>query len=162
LDPDLLSPSQAALILQATDVRNTIEHFEIAYDGDRARLVATDFLAVANYLAYRLHGIRLANDFGYNAWTDDYNPIGAVLSHLLSESTDVGTSASTEMALSWQLNNPRAALLLCPQCGARGGHAGDRVCVVCGAPVDEQYSQLIDELEYLTAAYRRLRSGKAS
>src|SRR5450756_861590 len=69
--PGLLDPEHLELVLRAGEWRNRIEHAELDLSWSEACRLAGDFLSVANYLAFVLHQIRLADQFGFDPYRED-------------------------------------------------------------------------------------------
>jgi len=158
LEPYLLNVQQITLIQQANDIRNAIEHYEFSYATKEARNIALEFLSISNYLAYKLFEINLAEEFSYDPWTDDYDPVGGILEGLFDKLGVAGRDAADSLATLWKQRNHDDTLYLCLQCGARGASVAKGYCIVCSSPTEEDIGKLLTELEDLREEYVRLTS----
>jgi hypothetical protein len=59
-NPSLLSPAEYALLLEAKEFRNRIEHYDFEGTEDRLRTVCTDFLEICMLLAETLLSVNIA------------------------------------------------------------------------------------------------------
>jgi len=144
--PRLLYPVHLDLMIRASELRNAIEHSAFRYDFERMKAISIDFLAISSYLASTLHGISIVEVFQYDPYSDGFDKTGAFLSFLLGERTTLSDEIVARHAAEWASKNHAERLVICTCCGARGGNVESGLCVVCGADVDEELSNLLDEL----------------
>ena len=148
--PGLLDPEHLELVLQASAIRNAIEHSELDATWPEMRRLAVDFLAVCNYLAFALHGIALADEFGFDPYREGEDPVGAVVSDVLGDRSPISEELVRRLASDWAKRNPSERLVHCLHCGARGVSLASDRCVACGALGGADVGQLCEELEETT------------
>ncbi len=156
-NPDLLSPDELALLLQAKDIRNKIEHYQIHYSDDILRQLCIDFLAICSYLTQHLLSISLLEAFSWDYLRDSQSSVGDFLPSLLGEVSDLGRQTTAKTGLRWASENLSERMFLCLNCGARTVSADQGTCMGCGIVSDERASQLVEELEQITSIYIRAR-----
>lgn len=147
--PGLLDPEHLDLVLKASELRNAIEHNAFCYEFDRMKAMSSDFLAICSYLTATLHSIDISEVFSYDAYTDGPDKLGEYLAAVLTDRTRLSDEIVSRHAAEWAARNPTERLLVCLQCGARGGLASTGLCVVCGSDVDVELSEILDELASL-------------
>lgn len=157
LEPSLLSPQQVALVQQAKDIRNAIEHYMFSFRLEEARAISLDFLALCNYLTYRLFCVTLTEEWSWEPWTNDFDPIVETLGGLLAELGSAGTESKEEVAKLWASRNAKDTIYLCVNCRTRSASVSQGTCVVCGEVTDEEVGNLIDELEEISTHINQLR-----
>lgn len=149
-----LSPQQAALVVQARDLRNAIEHFEFGFAENELRVLCSDFLAVCVLFAQQLHSINLVDAFAWDSLRDRPDPAMDYLEEALSNLGQAGRISAEAAAAAWRSENSFARLLVCLNCGAKG--LGEQeYCVVCGAQGDTEASEAVEDLERLSSLIRR-------
>jgi hypothetical protein len=147
LEPLLLSLNQINLIKQAKDIRNSIEHYMFSLKLKEARTICLDFLALCNYLTYRFFNVSLIEEWSYDPWNNDSDPIAETLRCLLAEVSSIGKESNSEIAKFWFSQNLDDTVYVCINCGAPSASVAKGCCVVCGEEIDEEIYSMMNELE---------------
>lgn len=147
LEPALLSPKQINLIKQAKDIRNSIVHYMFSFKLKEARTICLDFLALCNHLTYRFFKVSLIEEWNYDPWSDDLDPIAETLHRLLAEVSSTGKESNLEIAKYYLSQNSNDTLYICMNCGASSVSVAKGCCVVCGEEIDEEICSMTEELE---------------
>jgi hypothetical protein len=150
LEPCLLTPEQAGLVLQAKDIRNSLEHFSCEISKSTARHLCLDLIALNSMLSQKFFSVNIIEEFSFDPWTDSEDTVGTVLGTLMSELSQPGIQSSTQIAEIWRNMNPDDILYMCFNCGAKTASVSKGVCLVCGEPTDEEIGKTAMELEELT------------
>ncbi len=158
-DPSLLSPEDLELLLQAKDLRNRIEHFEIIFSADSLNKICADYLALNHFFAQSLLSINLVECFSWDYLADKADCVGDYLGHALSKSTDRGILTLQKTGRNWLARNPNEKAYLCLNCGSKAV-SSQNICMACGAEGDEDTSTLIEELQEFADRYNKLRAFK--
>lgn len=155
--PGLLDPAHLEMLLRTREIRNQIEHAELHMPWAVARRTAVDFLSIANYLAFALHSIRLAEVFSFDPYHETSNRAGEALTLLLSETSPITVEMVQRVASEWAASKPVERLLLCFRCGARGLSRIEEKCVACGADDGLEIAIMADELDQAVEQMLKIR-----
>ena len=79
-NPDLLTPVEHALLLEAKRFRNAIEHYRFEMSSDRLRAVCVDFLAICVLISQALLSINIADAFSWDYLHDKPDQVAGYLS----------------------------------------------------------------------------------
>ncbi len=146
-NPTLLSQSDIALLLEAKDLRNAVEHHQFGFAEAKLRLICADFLAICALLAQALLSISIADAFSWDYLRDEPDKVAQYLSTVLSKASDAGRRAVRRSGELWACSNPEQAVFLCLTCGARAVSAERGICMGCGAEGDEEFVGLLEDFE---------------
>lgn len=152
-NPALLSSAQYALLLQAKDLRNDIEHYEFKFDQGRFRTLCTDFLAICVLLAQALLSVNIVDVFSWDWLRDKPDPVAKYLSSMLDKLSDTGRQAARKAGELWVSENQGQPVFLCLSCGARAVSTDRGICMGCGAEGDADLVALVEDF---AAIERRL------
>ena len=157
-NPELLSPEEVALLLQAKDLRNEIEHYEFNFKERDIRQICIDFLALCSFLSEKLLSISIVDTFSWDYLRNRPDPVSDYIGYILSDLSALGRISAHKAGELWGKRNPSERLLFCLNCGARAASIEKGSCMACGTESDETLSDLAEELE---AFYRQMGDPKA-
>jgi hypothetical protein len=158
--PTLLSRREHALLLEAKDIRNRIEHYEFDWAEARFRTLCTDFLAVCVLLSQALLSVNVVDAFSWDYLRDKPDVVAHYFSGLLARASKAGRDVARRSGDLWASANPDQFVFLCLNCGARAVSRERAVCMGCGSEGDEELVALMAEFE---ASIRRITElGKSS
>jgi len=153
-NPNLLSRAQYALLLEAKDLRNAIEHYEFGFEENRCRTLCTDFLAICVLTAQALLSVNIADAFSsWDYLREGADSIAEYLASVLDKVSEAGRQAARKAGELWVAANPKEPVFLCLSCGARAVSIERGACMGCGAEGD---GDLVALLEDFAATARRL------
>lgn len=161
-NPKLFTPDELALLLQAKDLRNNIEHYQFVFDAARVRMLCIDFIAICMLISQRLLSTNIVDAFSWDSISNKPDPVGDYLSSLMTEGSAIGNGATQKTASSWTSQNANEPVFLCLNCGARAVTRDRGVCMGCGVDGDEEIVTLLDEFETAVRALRELQSTDGS
>jgi hypothetical protein len=144
-NPDLLTPAERALLLEAKHFRNAIEHYRLEMSADRLRAICIDFLAVCMLITQALLSINIANVFSWDYLDGRPDPVADYLASILVQATDVGRGSAKRTGDRWVSENQSQAVFLCWNCGARAVSRDRGVCMGCGSEWDEEIAELLED-----------------
>jgi len=147
---DLLTPPEFELLCRANDLRNQIQHHELAFRADALRQICIDFLAVCCFLSQKLFSINVASELTYDPVADGPDPLGEYLSDIASELSPESRRTTGKIASDWLARNQSERTLLCIMCGSRTLLPDTGFCAACGAEGDEHVSLMVEELDKMT------------
>lgn len=78
----LFTSDEIALLLQAKDLRNNVEHYKIEFNEARIRSVCIDFLAICMLISQELLSISIVDAFSWDCLKDKADPVGDYLASL--------------------------------------------------------------------------------
>jgi hypothetical protein len=154
--PQLLDPDHLDLIMRTGDFRNQIEHAAFDMEWSAASRLALDFLSVANYLGYSLHGVRLAEVFDFDPYRNDGDPVGEAVGRLLSDRSEITEGLVERLAVEWAARSPSERLVRCLSCGAQGVSLSQDRCIACGTFGGAEIGTLMSELDDLVTMRQEL------
>ena len=143
----LFTPDEIALLLQAKDLRNNIEHYQFAFDGARVQRLCIDFIAICMLISQRLLSINIVDAFSWDSLRNGPDAVGDYLSSLMGEISGIGKGASQKAASSWTSQDVNEPVFLCMNCGSRAVTRDRGVCMGCGVEGDEEIVRLLREFE---------------
>jgi len=146
-NPKLFTQAERALLLQAKDLRNSVEHYQIEFNEAHLRLLCIDFVAICMLISQELLSINIVEAFSWDSIKNEPDPVGDYLSSLSSELSATGKAAARKTALLWVGENTDEPVFLCLNCGARAVTCDRGVCMGCGAEGDEELVSLLQEFE---------------
>ena len=146
-NPMLLSRPDYALLLEAKDIRNEIEHYEFAFEESRLRRICADFLAICALLAQALMSLNIADAFYWDCLRDEPDKVAEYMSEILSRASESGRAAAKRSGELWASSNPQQPVFLCLNCGARAVSTERGLCMGCGAEGDGELVALLEEFE---------------
>jgi hypothetical protein len=147
IDSTLFTHSQRALILQAKNIRNTIEHYEFHCSTYSARAMVADFITVIADLAYRVFEIKLIEYFSFDQWRDDEDPIKDIIGDLLQEASRRRSESFKRLVDEFRKRKPKEELLYCLSCFAKSVSRSSETCGICGedAALDIEIIELVGD-----------------
>ena len=151
--PTLLSRADYALLLEAKDFRNRIEHYEFAWEEAKFRRLCADFLAICVLLSQALLSVNVVDEFSWDYLRDKPDAFGDYISRVLDRASAAGRDAARRSGDLWASANPDHPVFLCLNCGARAVSSDRGVCMGCGAEGDEDLVTLLEDFE---ASERRI------
>ncbi|MCX6625749.1 MAG: hypothetical protein NTY38_32730 [Acidobacteria bacterium] len=146
-NPTLLSRSDIALLLEAKDLRDRVEHYEFGVEERGLRGICADFLGVCSLLAQALLAISIADAFSWDYLRDKPDKVADYLSTVLNSGSSTGLQAARRSGELWTSSNPDHPVFLCLNCGARAVSVDRGICMGCGAAGDEEIVGLMEDLE---------------
>lgn len=147
---ELLTVQEWELLCRANELRNHLQHHELAYREAVLRGLCIDFLAVCCLLSQKLLGVNVVSELMYDPWTDEQDPLGNMLSEIAGQLSGATRPTTDKIAADWLARNPQEETMLCIACGSRAFVPITSVCVACGAEGDVQTSVLVYELIEVT------------
>lgn len=93
-NPMLLSRSDYALLLEAKDLRNEIEHYQFAFEESRLRRICADFLGSCALLAQSLLSLNIVDAFYWDCLRDEPDKVAEYMSTILSGASEAGRDAA--------------------------------------------------------------------
>ena len=157
-NPKLFTPDEIALLLQAKDLRNNIEHYQLAFDGAHVRVLCVDFIAICMLISQKLLLTNIVDAFSWDSIRNKPDPVGDYLSSLMGEVSGIGKGATQKAASSWTDQNANEPVFLCLNCGSRAVTRDRGVCMGCGVDGDEEIVTLLHEFETAVKALAELQS----
>ena len=146
----LLTSDEFELLCRANDLRNQLQHHELAYATDVLCRICMDFLVICCFLSQKLFGVNVVCELMYDSWTDGQDPLGDYLSDMAWQLSPDSRPTSDKIAADWLSRNPREQAMLCITCGSRAFVPTLGACTACGAEGDERAGFLADDLAELT------------
>jgi hypothetical protein len=146
-NPDLLTPSEVALLMQAKAFRNAIEHYQIELSDKEFRSLCIDFLAICVLIAQALLSISVADAFSWNYLRGKPDKVSDYLSTALVQASETGRGSAKRAGESWASRNPSEPVFLCMCCGARAVSRDRGMCMGCGFEGDEEIVVMLEEFE---------------
>jgi hypothetical protein len=146
----LLTSDEFELLCRANDLRNQLQHYELAYAADVLHQICMDFLVICCFLSQKLFGVNVVSELMYDPWNDGQDPLGDYLSTMAGQLSPDSRPTTDKIAADWLARNPREHAMLCINCGSRAFVPASGVCTACGAEGDERVSFLVEELAELT------------
>jgi hypothetical protein len=144
-NPSLLSPAEYALLLEAKEFRNRIEHYDFEGTEDRLRTICTDFLEICMLLAEMLLSVNIAEAFGWDYLRDCPDPVAQYLGSVVRGASKAGRDAAKRCGEHWASANLSEPVFRCLHCGARAVSRDRGVCMGCGAEGDEEIAALLED-----------------
>lgn len=152
-NPLLLSPSEYALLLEAKEFRNRIEHYQFNWEEAKFRVVCADFLTICLLLSQTLFSINMVEAFAWDHLKDEPDPIADYLSSVLDRASDLGRDIARRTGDLWAKANSAESVFRCLNCGALAVSRERGVCMGCGFEGDEEVVSMMADLE---AAARKI------
>jgi hypothetical protein len=143
--PDLLTPAQRALLLEAKRFRNAIEHYRFEMAEDRLRAICVDFLAICMLVSQTLPSTNIADVFSWDCLNNTRDRVAGYLESVLTGITDIGRGAVKRTGDQWASINTLQPVFLCLKCGARAVRCDRGVCMGCGTHGDEELVEILEE-----------------
>jgi hypothetical protein len=157
-NPNLFMPDEIALLMQAKQLRNSVEHYEFTFDAEKLRLLCIDFVSICMLVCQDLLSINIAEVFSWDALKNRPDPVGDYLSALSGDLSVLGKLVAQKTASAWLSDNKRERVFLCLNCGAKSVSRERGICMGCGAEGDEETAKSIEEFEAALKAKVRLES----
>ncbi len=146
-NPTLLAPGEVALLLEAKDFRNAIEHYEFDLGDKDLRTLCVDFLAICALLSQSLLSINIADAFSWDSVRDEPDEVAGYLSTILTSISETGRRPGRRAGELWVADNVSDRVFLCLNCGARAVSADRGICMGCGAEGDEDLVTLLEDFK---------------
>jgi len=143
--PDLFTPAQRALLLEAKRLRNAIEHYRFEMTEDRLRAICVDFLAICMLVSQTLLSTNIADVFSWDYLNDTHDRVAGYLESVLTDITEIGRGAVKRTGHHWASVNTLQTVFLCLKCGARAVRSDRGVCMGCGTYGDEELIEILEE-----------------
>jgi hypothetical protein len=137
-NPSLFTPAEVALLLQAKDLRNAIEHYQIDFKEEILRSLCVDYLAICVLSAQTLLSINIAEAFSWNHFVDQPDEVANYLGAVLGQMSDIGRGSTRRAGDSWASENASEPVFLCLNCGAKAVSRDRGFCMGCGSEGDEE------------------------
>ncbi len=146
-NPELLSPQDTSLLLQAKDFRNDVEHYRFSFAEANLRRLCIDFLGLCMFLSQTLLSVNLVEAFSWDCLRDTPDPVGDYLAVVLRQAPEIGLRSAKRAGELWASVNTSHNVFLCVNCGARSVSVDRGMCMGCGAEGDEDLAALVEEFE---------------
>lgn len=144
-NPDLLTPTERVLLLEAKHFRNAIEHFKFQMSGDRLRTICVDFLVICVLLSQKLLSLNIADVFSWDCLNDRPDPVADYLGSILAQATETGRESARRAGELWASENPSVSYFVCWNCGARAVSRDRGLCMGCGSEHDTEIAELLED-----------------
>ena len=155
-NPKLLLPQEVALLLQAKDLRNTVEHYKFSFGDDHLRARCIDFLGLCVYISQSLLSINLVEAFSWDCLRGGPDSVGDCLASVLRQAPEIGRRSARRAGELWAAQNPSHDVFLCLNCGARSVSVESGTCMGCGVEGDQDVVTLIEEFDSVVKMIRDL------
>jgi hypothetical protein len=144
-NPDLLTPVERALLLEAKHFRNAIEHSHFQMSEDRLRTICVDFLAICVLISQKLLSMNIADLFSWDYLNDRPDRAADYLASVLAQATETGRASARRAGELWASENPSISVFLCWNCGARAVSRDRGLCMGCGSEFDTEIAELLED-----------------
>jgi hypothetical protein len=104
-NPKLLLPQGIALLLEAKDLRNDVEHYKFSFAEGNLRALGIDFLGLWIFLSQTLLSVNLVEP-SLGIVCDKPDPVGDCLAAVLRQAPEIGLRSARKAGELWASQNP--------------------------------------------------------
>jgi len=139
--PNLFNEAQLSAVIQAKELRNTIEHYEVRWTSEALERIAKYLFSVIMHFCYSVFNIRLAEYYAFDARIGTSSEIVDIIRDLVQNTDNMPSQVS--LLSQWSRQNPEDRMLFCIGCGHQSCSSTLKKCILCG----EELSPLIEQFQ---------------